>query len=81
MLNETMKLYDNGKKGLQTILRDRAYEEVRDLLNERGIDIDEVSDEDIEPMVEAKVQEMNGTLKGVAYGSAFGLILSAIIGA
>ena len=80
MLSETMKLYDNGKKGLQAILRDRAYEEVRNLLSERGIGIDEVADEDIESLVAEKVNEMNGTLKGIAYGSAFGLILSAVIG-
>jgi len=71
---------DEGKKSLETLLREKAYEEVATSLKNEGIDIAAVSDEDIEALVAGKVKEMSSTLKGVAIGSVGVIVLSAILG-
>jgi len=57
MIEQVEKIYEDGKRSLESVLREKAYEEVRDILSEKGIDINDVSDEDIESLVSAKVQD------------------------
>ena len=75
-----MKAFDEGKRSLKALLRERAYEEVADRLAEEGIDIARVSDEDIEALVQAKVDDTYNVLKGAAYGTAFALVFSTVFG-
>ncbi|MEA3314822.1 MAG: hypothetical protein U9Q30_03050 [Campylobacterota bacterium] len=77
---QTNDLIKSSKRSLDSLLRDRAYEEVKEYLKEKDIDITKVSDEDIEVLIEAKVRDMNNTLKGVAIGGAFAFVVSSIFG-
>ena len=56
------ELYDKSKKSLETILREKAYDEVKDALKEKGINIEDVSDEDIEVLVAEKVKLKENTI-------------------
>ena len=80
MVKDAFDMIDNGKKSLETLLREKAYEQVKERLLREGIEIDSVSEEDIEALVQARVDDMNSTLKGVAYGSALTFIVSSIVG-
>jgi hypothetical protein len=71
---------DEGKKSLETLLREKAYEEVITSLKAEGIDPSQVSDEDVEMLVAEKTKDMTSTLKGVAIGSVGAIILSAVLG-
>jgi hypothetical protein len=71
---------DEGKKSLETLLREKAYEEVITSLKTEGIDPSQVSDEDVEMLVAEKTKDMTSTLKGVAIGSVGAIILSAVLG-
>ena len=80
MIESATHLIDEGKKSLETLLRERAYEEVREKLQNEGIAIDDVEEADIEALVAAKVEDMMSGIKGFAVGSAFALVLSAVVG-
>ena len=80
MLNDAIILLDEGKKSLETLLREKAYSDVLEKLKEEGIAIKEVNDEDIEALVAAKVDDMMNGIKGFAVGGAFTLLLSSILG-
>lgn len=80
MLNSAGIIIDEGKKSLKILLREKAYEEVVEKLAENGIAIENVTDEDIEALVAARVDDMMNGIKGFAVGSAFALLLSSIIG-
>jgi len=73
-------LYTKGKKSLETILREKAYDDVKGVLQEKGISIDDVSDEDVEALVSAKTDDMMSTIKGFGIGTAFTLALSLLTG-
>ena len=73
-------LYEEGKKSLQTLLREKAYEEVMEKLFEEGIEPDNVHNDDIEALVAARVQDKMNGIKGFAIGGAFALLLSTVIG-
>ena len=75
-----MNIMDSGKKSLDTLLREKAYIEVTAVLKEKGIDINEVADDDVEALVAAKVTEKSNAIKGFATGTAFALLISAITG-
>jgi len=74
------KVYEDGKKSLESLLRKKAYTEVQEVLNEKGINIDDVSEEDIEALVAAKTQDMINAIKGFATGTAFAIAFSLLIG-
>jgi len=76
MIEETIK---QGKKSLDSLLKEKAYQQVEEHLVEICVDINEVAEEDIEALVVAKMQDMQNTLKGAAMGSAFMLVLSSLI--
>ena len=80
MLQLTNNLYSEGKMSLELLLRKQAFKEVQDALEEKGIDINNVSDEDIEKLVAAKYQDKMTDIKGFAKGTVFTLVLSSIIG-
>ena len=80
MIDTTKELYQDGKKSLESLLRERAYAEVESYLRENGIDIKEVAEEDIETLVAAKVQDNMSMLKGAAMATAFTFAFSLFTG-
>ena len=80
MINTATTLLDEGKKSLDTLLREKAYDEVMDKLQEEGINVSDVKEEDLEALVAARVHDKMNGLKGFATGTAFTLLLSSIIG-
>ena len=80
MVEKAQKIYQNGKKSLETLLREKAYSEVQENLESKGIDIDDVSDEDIENLVAAKTQDMTNSIKGFGVGTAFAIAISLLTG-
>ena len=77
MLNE---MINTGKKSLSQLLREKALDEVREQLEDRGIDIDQVDPVDIEEMVAQKVLQYNSTIKGVAVGGALAILVESLFG-
>ena len=80
MLNKAEKIYNDGKKSLESLLREKAYSEVQQNLENKGIDIDSVSDEDIENLVAAKTKDMTNSIKGFGVGTAFAIAISLFTG-
>ena len=80
MINTTKELYNDGKKSLETLLREKAYSDMQEDLKEKGIDINSVSDEDIENLVAAKAQDMMNGIKGFGIGTAFAIAISLLTG-
>lgn len=80
MVQKAEKIYDNTKQSLDSLLREKAYSEVKEELNNRGIEISNVSDDDIESLVAAKVEDMMNNLKGFAKGAAFAIAISLLTG-
>lgn len=81
MVNQAEKIYTDGKKSLESLLREKAYSEVQQSLENKGIDIESVSDEDIENLVAAKTQDMVNGIKGFGVGTAFAMAISLFTGA
>ncbi len=73
-------MLDKGKKSLDTLLREKAYSDISEKLEENGITIDDVSDTDIEVLVADRVKEMRSGLKSFAVGGAVALLISSMIG-
>ena len=80
MINQTEKIYNDGKKSLESLLREKAYSEVQKNLENKAIDINNVSDEDIENLVAAKAEDMMNGIKGFGVGTAFAIAISLITG-
>jgi len=80
MVDQAQKIYKDGKKSLETLLREKAYLEVKESLDEKEINIDDVSDEDIENLVASKTQDMVNGIKGFGVGAAFALAISLLTG-
>jgi hypothetical protein len=80
MINSVETMIDQGKKSLETLLREKAYGEVQEVLNEQGITIESVSDADVEALVAERVKEKKNGMKSFAMGGAFALLLSSVIG-
>jgi hypothetical protein len=80
MLQHTQNIYTNGKKSLDTLLREQSFKEVQQVLEDKGIDINSVADENIEKLVAARVNDKKKGIKGFAKGAAFALILSLVTG-
>jgi len=74
-------LLEEGKKSLDTLLRESAYAEIKENLKENGINIDEVTTEEVEALVAARVEEKMNGIKGFVTGTVVALLLSALIGA
>ena len=80
MLEQANNVIESGKRSLESLLREKAYDEVAGELKSRGIDIGGVDDEDVEALVQARVDDMQSSMKGFAVGSAFAVLLSAVLG-
>jgi len=80
MVDQAQKLYSDGKKSLESLLREKAYADVKNSLDDKGIDIEMVSDEDIENLVAAKTQDMINGIKGFGVGTAFAIAISLFTG-
>lgn len=80
MIEQAESIYKSTKKSLDSLLREKAYEDVKEHLEEKGIDINNVSDEDIEHLVAAKTQDMMNGIKGFGVGAAFAIAISLITG-
>ena len=80
MINTTTALLDEGKKSLETLLREKAYDDVAEKLADEGIDIADVLDTDVEALVAERAKEMKSGIKNFAAGGAFALLLSSVIG-
>ncbi|GEM_PF-2797112 len=80
MIDATKELYSDGKKSLESILHEKAYSDVQEILEEKGIDINSVSDEDIEHLVAAKTQDMMNSIKGFGVGTALAIAVSVLTG-
>ena len=81
MVDTAENIYESGKRSLESILREKAYSEVKEILDDKGININSVSDEDIEVLVATKVEDMIHTLKDLGYAAAFAVALSSLMGA
>lgn len=80
MVDATQTLYAQGKKSLDSLLREKAYAEVKSNLEDKGIDINDVSDEDIETLVASQASEMKNTLKSFSVGVALSGAVSLLSG-
>ena len=80
MINTTATLLDEGKKSLNALLREKAYNYVAEKLAEEEIDIADVLDADVEALVAERAKEMKNGIKNFASGGAFALLLSSVIG-
>jgi fructose-1,6-bisphosphatase/sedoheptulose 1,7-bisphosphatase-like protein len=80
MMNRTSTLLDEGKKSLNALLREKAYDEVVEKFRQEGIAVKNVNDEDIEALVAAKVNDMMNGIKSFAAGTAFALLFTAVVG-
>lgn len=80
MIRMTTTLLNEGKKSLDALLREKAYADIKEKLEENGIDINEVSDVDIEALLADRVNEMRNGLKSFAVGGAVALFISSMIG-
>lgn len=75
MANLISNSLNKGKQSLESILRNKAFDDVKESLAEKGIDIHDIEDSDLEELVASKVSEMNNSLKGFAAGSLFMALL------
>ena len=80
MIDKAEDIYNTGKKSLESLLREKAYSEVENNLEGKGINIDDVSDDDIESLVAAKTHDMTNNIKGFGIGTAFAMAISALLG-
>ena len=80
MIDTTKKLYNDGKRSLESLLRERVYSEVKAHLEEKRININDVSDDDIENLVAAKAKDMMNGIKGFGVGTAFAIAISLLTG-
>jgi len=80
MIDQAEKIYTDSKKSLESLLYEKAYSDVQESLEEKGIDINSVSDEDIENLVAAKAQDMMNGIKGFGVGTAFAIAVSLLTG-
>ena len=80
MIKTAESIYDSGKESLESLLRKKAYSDVQENLEEKGIDINQVSDEDIEALVAAKADDMMNGIKGFGVGTAFAIAISLLTG-
>ncbi|MBT6046310.1 MAG: hypothetical protein HOI47_22585 [Candidatus Scalindua sp.] len=68
-----------GKESLDSMLRKKALKDVANYLEDKGIDINSVNDNDLEELVAGKVKDMKNNLKGFAAGGAFMYVLEGIL--
>ena len=80
MVETVENIYGDSKKSLDSLLREKAYSYVQNTLEEKGININDVSAEDVESLVAAKVEDMMNGIKGFGVGTAFAIAISLVTG-
>ncbi len=80
IMHTTKTLFNEGKRSLETLLREKAYDDIGENLKENGIDINKVSDADIEVLVAERVSEMRNGLKSFVVGGVVALLISSLVG-
>ena len=80
MIERAENIYNDSKQSLESLLRKKSFSEVTEELEYRGIDINDVSDIDIESLVAAKVEDMMQGIKGFGKGAAFAIVISLLTG-
>ncbi len=65
MLSRLNKVYSDAKVSLESYRRKKAYTSVQRILKEKGIALNDVSDEDIEHLVAAKIEDWKNERKGM----------------
>jgi len=73
-------LLNEGKKSLETLMRESAYNEVVSYLQEQGIEVEKLETQELEALVSARVAEKKEGLKGFAKGAGWTLLLSMFLG-
>jgi len=81
MLNAATTLLNEGKKSLDTLLREKAYSDVAENLSDKGIEIKDVNDIDIETLVADREKEIQNSIKDFTKGGLVTLVLSLMLGA
>jgi len=80
VIEMTKELINEAKKSLDDLLKDKAYDDVTKALSEKGIDINDVSDKDVEELVAAEVDDTIADIKGIAKGGLITLFVSLLVG-
>ena len=80
MLNTATTLFNEGKKSLNTLLREKAYSDVAENLSDKGIEIKDVNDTDIETLVADREKEIQNGIKDFTKGGLVTLALSLMLG-
>ena len=80
MIEKVEHIYEDGKKSLESLIQDKAYSNVQKSLKDKGIDINDVNDADVETLVAVKAQDMMNSMKGFGVGTAFALAISLVTG-
>ena len=80
MVDKAEKIYNDGKKSLESLLQEKAYSDVQKNLEDKGIDINNVSDEDIEILVAEKAKDMMIGIKGFGSGVIIYGVVSLLTG-
>jgi len=81
MLNTATTLFNEGKKSLNTLLREKAYSDVAENLSDKGIEIKDVNDTDIETLVADREKEIQNGIEDFTKGGLVTLALSLMLGA
>ena len=61
---------------LDSLLREKAYNEIKQMLQKEGIDIEKIEQEELEALVNEKVNIMNSHLKGIGVGIGLSVLVS-----
>jgi len=80
MVETAEKIYDQTKQSLEEVLREKAFSEVKELFEEKGIDINSVKDTDIEVLVGNRVKEMMSSMKDFTIGTFVAFAITSIVG-
>ena len=80
MLEDTNKLYKKGKKTINELLLEKAYEDVKETLKKQDINIDDVDEDEVETMVADRLKEIKSQAKGFTIGTVATIAFSLFTG-
>lgn len=78
MIDTISDTFKKGKQSLDSALREKAFDDVAESLAEKGININDIDETDLEELVAQKVSDMNNGLKGFATGGLVTLLLGGL---
>jgi len=65
-------------ESLNDILKQKAYEDIKEKLAKEGIEIEKLETEELEALINEKVQIMQSELKGVGIGVGISVLVSIL---